>query len=88
MPDRMERPLRRVGVREKRQVVGASRKTGKERRRTLMRTPFVKGQTHPLSGFLLFIPPYEFWRHQHLVSCSDLISVHGRQRCVAAPNTY
>ena len=55
---------------------------------TLMRPPFVKRQTNPLSGFLLFFPPFRSWRDQHLVSCSDLISVHGRQRCVAAPNTY
>ena len=56
--------------------------------RTLMRPPFVKRQTHPLSGFWLFFPPYGFWRQQHPVSCSDVLSVHGRQRGVAAPHTY
>jgi hypothetical protein len=50
-------------------------------RRTLMRTPFVKRQTTPLSGFLLFFPPCGSWRAQPPVSCPDLISVHGYQRC-------
>ena len=45
-------------------------------------------QVLPLSGFLLCFPPFGSWRDQHPASCSDLISVHGRQRCVAAPNTY
>jgi hypothetical protein len=41
---------------------------------TLMRTPVVKRQTPPMSGFFCF-PLSEFWRSQQSVSCSDLISV-------------
>src|SRR5215475_1282629 len=47
-------------------------------RLTLMRTPFVKRQTPPRSGFLLFFPLSRAARSRQSVACPDLISV---RRC-------
>jgi hypothetical protein len=43
---------------------------------------------YSLERFFVVFPPFGSWRDQHPVSCADLISVHGCQRCVAAPHTY
>ena len=52
-----------------------------------MRTPFVKRQTPPLSGVLLFFRFPGTRRSRSSVACPDLISEH---RCTprAAPNPY
>jgi hypothetical protein len=58
------------------------------RGRTLMRSPVVKRQTIPQSGFLAFFP-LAWCRHsQHAVVYSGFISVSGRRLDVSAPNTY
>jgi hypothetical protein len=42
---------------------------------TLMRSPVVKRQTTPESGFFLFFPPLWSQRRPQSVTCPDLISV-------------
>jgi hypothetical protein len=44
-------------------------------RRTLMRSPVVKRQTTPWSGFFAFFPLFQGRRRQQPVSCPDFISV-------------
>ena len=46
--------------------------------RTLMRTPFVKRQTPPQSGFFAFFPLSRASRSRQSVTCPDVISV---RRC-------
>ena len=43
--------------------------------RTLMRTPFVKRQTSPGSGFCTFFPPCRSWGSHPLATCSDVVSL-------------
>ena len=43
--------------------------------RTLMRTPVVKRQTTPRSGFFAFFPPCRAWGSHPLATCSDLVSL-------------
>jgi hypothetical protein len=43
--------------------------------RTLMRTPVVKRQTSPESGFFAFFPPCRSWCRHPLATCSDLVSL-------------
>jgi hypothetical protein len=43
--------------------------------RTLMRTPVVKRQTSPESGFFAFFPPCRSWCNHPLATCSDLVSL-------------
>jgi hypothetical protein len=52
-----------------------------------MRTPVVKRQTTPKSGFLTFFPLGWARRSRHSVTRSGLISVCWRRRYVSAPNT-
>jgi hypothetical protein len=57
-------------------------------RLTLMRTPVVKRQTLPKSGFPNFFPQCWAWRRHPLATCSDLISLGRPRHIVSAPNTY
>src|SRR5215475_4397874 len=50
------------------------------RRLTLMRTPIVKRQTPPKSGFFAFFPLSRAWRRRQSVSLADLISM---RRCTS-----
>src|SRR5262245_11521421 len=52
-----------------------------------MRTPVVKSQTPPLSGFWLFFRFPGAWRDPPPVAWAALRAVHGRPRRVAAPHT-
>ena len=43
--------------------------------RTLMRTPVVKRQTTPRSGFFAFFPPCRSWCRHPLATCADVVSL-------------
>ena len=53
-----------------------------------MRTPVVKRQTLPQSGFSNFFPPCWAWRRHPLATCADLMSLGRPSHMVSAPHTY
>jgi hypothetical protein len=59
----------------------------KTNRRTLRRTPVVKRQTSPESGFGCVFPPCWSWRRQALATCSVVVSLSRYGHPVSAPNT-